>query len=277
MARIGRPGLSDGQRQELWQRWKAGESLSEIGRALGKHPGSIHGVIALRGGVVPIARRRSCRTLTLDEREEISRGLATGDSIRAIAHALHRPPSSISREVARNGGRGNYRAVDADERAWSRARRPKRCRLAASDALCALVAEKLEADWSPEQVAGWLKDAFPDDETMHVSHETIYRSLFIQARGVLKKELIAHLRVRHRMRRSKRASTAGQTRGQIIDAVSIADRPATVEDRAIPGHWEGDLRRGRRTRISRRSSNGRPGLCNSCNSGGKTRRPWCRP
>ena len=241
MARIGRPGLSDGQRQELWQRWKAGESLSAIGRALGKHPGSIHGVIALRGGVVPAERTRSCRSLSLDEREEISRGLAAGDSISAIARGLQREPSSISREVARNGGRLRYRAVDADEQAWSRSRRPKRCRLAESDALCALVAEKLEADWSPEQVAGWLKDAFPDDERMHVSHETIYRSLFIQARGVLKKELIAHLRVRRRMRRSKRASTAGQTRGQIVDAVSIADRPSEVEDRAIPGHWEGDL------------------------------------
>ena len=241
MARIGRPGLSDVQKRELWQRWKAGESLSEIGRALGKHAASIHGVIALRGGVVPADRTRSLRALTLDEREEISRGLATDDSICAIARALQRSTSSISREVARNGGRVKYRAVDADERAWSCARRPKLCRLAESDALCALVAAKLEADWSPEQVAGWLEDAFPDDETMHVSHETIYRSLFIQTRGVLKKELIAHLRVRRRMRRSKRASTAGQTRGHIVDAVSIADRPATVEDRAIPGHWEGDL------------------------------------
>ena len=189
MARIGRPGLSDGQRQKLWQRWKAGESLSEIRRALGKHSGSIHGVIALRGGVVPAERTRSGRALTLDEREEISRGLAADDSLRAIARALQRPPSSISREVARNGGRLRYRAVDADEQAWSRSFRPKLCRLAESDALCALVAEKLEADWSPEQVAGWLEDAFPDDETMHVSHETICRSLFIQARGVLKKEL----------------------------------------------------------------------------------------
>ncbi len=186
MARIGRPGPSDGQRQELLQRWKAGESLSEIGRAL-KAPGLHSWRNRPPGGVVPAERTRSCRAITLDEREEISRELATDDSICAIARALQRNPSSISREVARNGGRLRYRAVDADEQAWSRSRRPKRCRLAESDALCALVAEKLEADWSPEQVAGWLKDAFPDDETMHVSHVTIYRRLFIQARGVLKK------------------------------------------------------------------------------------------
>ena len=246
MKRIGRPGLSDPQKLELWARWKSGASLSDIGRVLGKHPGSIHGVVAARGGIVPPARVRTRRSLTPVEREGISRGLAAGDSIRTIARGLQRAPSSISREVARNAGRSLYRAVDADERAWERAVRPKRCHLATRPALCAMVAIKLEADWSPAQIAGWLVVEFPDDVTMHVSHETIYRSLYIQARGVLRKELLAHLRTRRRMRRSKRASTAGQPRGQIVDAVPISERPATVEDRAIPGHWEGDLLTGAR-------------------------------
>lgn len=258
MGRIGRPGLSDAQKLDLWRRWKAGESLSEIARGLGKHPGSIYGVLAIYGGVVPRVRSRSCRALTFRERETISRELATGRSIRAIARELHRPPSTISREVTRNTGRSTYRAVEADERAWGRAVRPKRCHLATYPALCAVVAAKLEEDWSPVQIAGWLAREFPDDETMHVSPETIYRSLFIQARGVLKKELRAHLRTRRRMRRSEHASTAGQARGQIVDAVSIADRPAEIEDRAIPGHWEGDLLAGAKnthiaTLVERRS------------------------
>jgi IS30 family transposase len=241
MAQMGRPGLSAARKRELWQRWKDGESLSEIARALGKQPGSIHGVVAANGGIVPPARRRSCRTLSLREREEISRSLAAGYSMRQIATALHRPPSTISREVARNGGRPRYRASDAAEIAWERARRPKRCRLAVQGRLRRLVARKLSLEWSPEQIAGWLKRRYPDQQELQISHETIYRSLFIQARGVLKKELVRHLRTRRTMRRSKRASTAGQARGQIIDAVSIRERPAAVENRAVPGHWEGDL------------------------------------
>jgi IS30 family transposase len=168
MGRIGRPGLSDAQKLDLWRRWKTGESLSEIARVLGKYPGSIYGVLAVRGGVVPRARTRSCRALTFSERETISRGLATGCSIRAIARELCRPPSTNSREVTRNTGRSSYRAVEADERAWGRAVRPKRCHLATYPALCAVVAGKLEADWSPVQIAGWLAREFPDDETMHV-------------------------------------------------------------------------------------------------------------
>lgn len=241
MARIGRPGLSDEQKRELWRRWKEGESLSEIGRALGKHAGSVHGVLSTNGGIVPALRRRSRLALTLAEREDISRGLAAGHSLRQMATTIHRAVSTISREIKRHGGRLKYRASQADEQAWDNSRRPKDCRLAINARLQRLVAAKLKAKWSPEQIAGWLRLRFPDDEIMQVSHETIYRSLFIQARGVLKKELMAHLRSRRVMRRSKLAHTEGQPRGQIIDAVSIRERPAEVEDRAVPGHWEGDL------------------------------------
>jgi IS30 family transposase len=241
MARMGRPGLSDKEKAELWKRWQAGQSLSEIGVALGKHAGSIHGVISLKGGIAPTARKRSSRHLTLQEREQISRGLAKNMSMRAIAKDLGRSASTICREVSRNRGTVLYRAADADEQGWGRALRPKACFLASRPKLCALIASKLASKWSPEQVSGWLKHTFPDDPDMQVSHETIYRSLFIQARGVLKKELVSHLRSRRMMRRSKLSTTKGRPRGQIIDAVSIRDRPAEVEDRAIPGHWEGDL------------------------------------
>ncbi len=241
MAQMGRPGLSAVQKTELWQRWKAGQSLSDIGRALGKHAGSVHGVVSSNGGFVPAARRRSRLALALAEREEISRGMAADTSLRQIAAGIGRSPSTVSREIARHGGRNHYRASEADVRAWDRARRPKPCRLAVHRLLNQAVASKLKLDWSPEQIAGWLKLQFPDDESMRVSHETIYRSLFIQARGVLKKELMEHLRSRRMMRRSKNASTDGQPRGQIVDGVSIRERPAEIEDRAIPGHWEGDL------------------------------------
>lgn len=241
MATMGRPGLSASQKADLWQRWKDGQSLSEIGSALGKHAGSIHGVLSSNGGIVPYARRRSRRALTLTEREEISRGISSGESIRQIASRLGRAPSTVSREIARHGGRRKYRATLADSVAWQRALRPKLCRLAVHKELQGVVAELLSLDWSPEQISGWLRVQFPDDETMRVSHETIYRSLFIQARGVLKKELVKHLRSNRMMRRSKKASSEGQPRGQIVDAVSIRERPAEVEDRSIPGHWEGDL------------------------------------
>jgi len=241
MARRGRPGLSPEQKRELWSRWKAGESLSEIGRALGKQPGSIHGVVASNGGYVPAVRRRSARVLTITEREEISRGLAEGASLRRIAGRLHRAPSSISREVARHGGRHRYRAARAEERAWDRARRPKPCKLAAVPRLRELVAGKLAEEWSPEQISGWLARTYPGEQDLQVSTETIYRSLFVQARGVLRKELTAHLRTRRTMRRSRQATRSGQGRGGIVDAVSIRERPAEASDRAVPGHWEGDL------------------------------------
>ena len=214
MGRVRRPRMSAREKVELWKRWKRGESLSDIGRALGRIPGAVHHVVSARGGMPPPSRTRSRRSLTLTERDEISRGLARGYSVRQIGVRLSRAPSTISREVRRNGGRRQYRASVADARAWDRARRPKPCRLALSPLLRALVAEKLAADWSPQQIAGWLKRTFPQDPCLHVSHETIYLSLFVQSRGVLKKALNAHLRRRRRMRRSKHASTAGQCRGQ---------------------------------------------------------------
>ena len=241
MAQMGRPGLSASQKAELWQRWKSGQSLSDIGRALSKHAGSVHGIVSSNGGITPAVRRRSRRALMLAEREEISRGIATGFSIRQIAATIGRPPSTVSREIERHGGRNTYRASSADTQAWDQARRPKPCRLATHNGLQRIVAHKLKLDWSPEQIAGWLKLKFANNESMRVSHETIYRSLFIQARGVLRKELIGHLRSRRMMRRSKNASTDGQPRGRIVDGVSIRERPTDVEDRAIPGHWEGDL------------------------------------
>ena len=241
MAQMGRPGLSAADKADLWNRWKNGQSLSDIGRALGKHAGSIHGVVSSNGGVVPVARRRSRLALTIAEREEISRGISAGYSGREIAVMICRSPSTVSREIERHGGRAKYRASEADALAWKYARRPKPCRLATNLKMQKIVARKLQIDWSPEQIAGWLRLKFPNDQSMHVSHETIYRSLFIQARGVLKKELIGHLRSGRMMRRSKNASTEGQPRGRIVDGISISERPAEIEDRAIPGHWEGDL------------------------------------
>lgn len=241
MAQMGRPGLSPQQKAELWTRWKAGQSLSDIGRGLGKHAASIFGVLVSRGGVAPPNRRRSRLSLSIQDREEISRGLVAGLSMRKISEQLGRSPSTVSREVSRNHGRQKYRASNADERAWRQASRPKQCRLAANRSLQMVVAEKLGNHWSPQQVSGWLEVKYLEDRTMRVSHETIYKSLFVQARGVLKKELISLLRSKRMMRRGKTSTTQGQPRGQIIDAVSIRDRPAEVEDRAIPGHWEGDL------------------------------------
>lgn len=241
MAQRGRPGLSRAQKAELWERWKRGESLSDIGRSLGKHAGSVFVVLQSSGGIYRPPRRRAPRALTVSEREEISRGIAARESIRGIAAILGRSPSTVSREIARNGGKDGYRAAIADAAAWGRACRPKPCKLARYGGLRRIVARKLSLDWSPEQISGWLKQTFPDDESMWVSHETIYRSLFVQARGVLKKELVKHLRSHRVMRRSQRASTEGQPRGRIVDGVSIRERPASIEERAIPGHWEGDL------------------------------------
>ncbi len=241
MPRTGRPGLSAQQKKELWNRWKDGQSLSEIGRALGKHAGSIHGVLSASGGIFPREKQRRRDTLTLAEREEISRSLATQCSLRSIAERLGRAPSTISREINRNGGIQRYRATAAESKFIERARRPKPCKLTTNQQLNVVVADRLQKDWSPEQIAGWLAKTYEGNMEMQVSHETIYRSLFIQARGVLKRELISHLRSRRMMRRGKTATTAGQPRGQIVDAVSIRERPPMVEDRAIPGHWEGDL------------------------------------
>src|ERR1700732_3795263 len=233
--------LSANQRVDMWSRWKAGQSLHESGRAFGKDHVSIQFMLSQHGGIVPAARRRSLLTLTLAEREDISLGIASGLSIREIAKGLERAVSTVSREVARHGGRPLYRANEADHQAWESAFRPKRCLLAIHVKLQEIVAGKLILDWSPEQISGWLKIQYPEDESMRVSHETIYRSLFIQARGVLKKELIQHLRFKRRIRRSRHARDSGHHKGQIVDAISIRERPAEIEDRAIPGHWEGDL------------------------------------
>jgi IS30 family transposase len=234
-------GLSAVQKSDLWGRWKGGQSLHEIGRALGKSHSSIRCVVSLRGGFVPSIRRRSLLSLTLSEREDISRGVASGSSIREIAKGLQRAASTVSRGVARHGGRPLYRANEAEHQAWESTLRPKRCLLAIHVKLQRIVASKLVLDWSPEQISGWLKIQYPEDESLRVSHETIYRSLFIQARGALKKELLGHLRSKRRIRRSQRSRIFKDSRGQIVDAISIRERPAEIRDRAIPGHWEGDL------------------------------------
>ncbi|MET0986845.1 MAG: IS30 family transposase, partial [Steroidobacteraceae bacterium] len=230
----------EAMRAAVWDCWEEGLCMREISRALEVRSPQVRAIVGSCGGIRPPPRRGSVRVLSAVEREEISRGLAAGCSMREIARHLHRAPSSISREIARHGRHG-YRALIADERAWQGACRPKRCLLARDEALRQWVTHKLLIDWSPQQISGWLKAAYPDDERMRVSHETIYRSLFVQARGVLKQELSAHLRQRRYLRRSRKASTRPSSRGQIEDAVCISERPAQVQDRAVPGHWEGDL------------------------------------
>lgn len=227
-------------REQIWERWNDGLSILAISRALEVRMLTVQSVIQLGGGITPPPRRRSPRVLNRMEREEISRGLRAGCSMREIARYLCRAPSSVSREIARHGGTQRYRAVIADERAWKYARRPKRCLLSQHEPLRQLVTQKLLIDWSPQQISGWLKIAYPHDETMRVSHETIYRSLFVQARGALKKELTAHLRRGQTLRRNRNAARQASPFG-VIDGICIRERPAQVEDRAVPGHWEGDL------------------------------------
>ena len=225
----------------MWDRWQQGESLHAIARLFGRSHSSIQGILARTGGIRPPRRRRSRRALTLSEREEISRGVVAEQSLRSIATSLGRAPSTVSREVNRNGGRRRYRANKADQCAWHRGHRPKTCKLVGNRALARIVAIKLQLEWSPDQVAGWLKCTYPDDANYKVSHETIYKSLFIQARGALKKELLQHLRKTRAMRRSRHKSLKGEGLGQITNAVSIRERPAEVADRVVPWHWEGDL------------------------------------
>jgi IS30 family transposase len=235
------------QKAEMWDRWRNGESLASIARLFDRSHSSVQNIIRATGGIRPPQRKRSSLALTLSEREEISRGMVADASIRAIAATLGRAASTVSREICRNGGRQGYRANQADAAAWDRARRPKDCKLWENRALCQIVVDKLRLHWSPEQIAGWLKRRYPDDENHQVSHETIYRSLFIQARGVLEKELRQCLRSPRAMRRSRHNSLKGAGLGQITDTVSIRERPAAVEDRAVPGHWEGDLIFGTKT------------------------------
>jgi len=241
MPRRKRSRFSPAQKTEIWKRWKTGQSLHEIGRVFDKPHTSIRHFLLPRGGIAPAARGRSRLALTLAEREDISRGIASGSSIREIARGMSRAASTVSREVRRHGDRPAYRAHDADCQAWVSALRPKRCLLAMNQKLRDIVASKLILDWSPEQISGWLKNRYPDNPSMRVSHETIYRSLFIQARGVLKKELMDYLRSKRHMRRSQHSHIFKDSRGRIADAISIRGRPAEVEDRAVPGHWEGDL------------------------------------
>jgi len=229
------------QKGLMWDRWQKGESLGSIARLFSRGHSSIQRIVAETGGIRPALRRRSRLALTLVEREEISRGVVAGHSIRSIAATLDRAPSTISRELRRNGDRPRYRASQADQAAWDRARRPKTCKLVENRALARIVAKKLTLQWSPEQIAGWLNCTYPDDEHDQVSHETIYRSLFIQARGALKKELLQHLRRTRVMRRSRHHTQKTDDHGRITDTVSISERPASVADRAVPGHWEGDL------------------------------------
>ena len=232
---------SEPQKKEMWDRWQKGESLHDIARLFDRGHSSVRRIIAESGGIRPADRKRSRLALTLSEREEISRGIVGGSSIRQIAKRLNRSPSTISREIKRNGGIDHYRASEAEQAAWDRAQRPKPCKLANNAFLCRTIANKLKLHWSPQQIAGWLKRTYPGDEHKTVSHETIYRSLFIQARGVLKKELLQYLKTQRTLRRSRYTSLKNSGLGQIKNMASIRERPASVEDRAVPGHWEGDL------------------------------------
>ena len=225
----------------LWSRWQQGETAVQISAVLGCHRGTVTWVVDRAGGLRPRERRRAAQALSLAEREEISRGLAAADGVRALARRMGRAPSTISRELRRHGGRTHYRASLADAAAWERARRPQRCRLAQRPALRRLVEQKLCADWSPQQIAAWLTRMYPEEPTMQVSHETIYRALYVQARGALKRALVAHLRRGQRYRRPRATARADRGPGQLIDIVSIAARPPSADTRAVPGHWEGDL------------------------------------
>lgn len=241
MSRRKRRWYTAAEKSEMWDRWQRGESLNAIARAFETSHSAITKNFARFGGIRPSGRQRSRLALTLSEREEISRGIVGGLSLRTIARQLGRAPSTISREISRNSGLKRYRAYQADKAAWDRAYRPKPCKLAGSLRLRRIIASKLQCHWSPEQIAGWLKKAHAGNERLQVSHETIYRSLFIQARGVLKRELLQYLRTKRVMRYPQKTSLKGKGLGHITDAISIRERPASVEDRAVPGHWEGDL------------------------------------
>ena len=244
MGEIARVRFTPKEKAELWERWKSGHCVADIARALERRNKSgVYKLLALNGGIAPRARRRAAGALRLEEREEISRGVAAGCSIRAIAARLDRAASTVSRELKRNGGAGQYRASDAERCAWERAQRPKPCRLATHPELRWCVAQKLALQWSPKQISGWLRREYASDQEMHISYETIYKSLFVQTRNVLKKELMGHLRTRRQLRQAK-GGTAKIGLGSIVDAVSIRERPAEAEDRAVPGHWEGDLLNG---------------------------------
>jgi IS30 family transposase len=215
----------EAQKALMWDRWKAGDILHEIGKLFDRPHTSIQPILSTTGGIRPPARRRARLALSLAEREEISRSLAAGESIRCVARRLQRAASTISRELLRNGGKTCYRAAKADGAAWERARCPKTCKLTSNPALAQIVAVKLQSQWSPEQIAGWLKRTYPDDKDLQVSHEAIYRTLFVQNRGALKKELLAHLRRTRGMRRSDHCTQKTPIHRRIVDAVPISERP----------------------------------------------------
>lgn len=235
------PRISASERQQLWQRWKAGESIRQIARGLAWWPTQVRRELCEHGGYAPCERKRAEHQLTLAQREEISRGLSADLPMRRIAAQLGKAASTVSREIRRNGGRCHYRAAEAEAAAWQRAQRPKRCLLRQNRRLCRYVAQGLRQQWSPQQIADRVERDHPNDQSMRVSHETIYRSLFVQGRGALKKQLLQHLRSQRKLRRPHHRRGQGHGRGQIVDAVSIRERPAEVADRAVPGHWEGDL------------------------------------
>jgi IS30 family transposase len=237
--------LTPAEVDEVWARWRSGQAVKVLARQMRVNPSTVRDLLHRTGGIRPAPKRRWEVRLSLAEREEISRGLAAGLSVRLIAAGLGRAPSTVSREVFGNGGRSRYRAAAADRAAWSRATRPKATKLANSPALAKLVAAKLELDWSPEQIAGWLRTEFPDDGAMQVSHESIYRSLFVQTRGNLRKELTTHLRTKRTTRRPAGARQR-DGRGGRPGILHISQRPAEADDRAVPGHWEGDLVFGKR-------------------------------
>ena len=228
-------------RETIWDMREAGVPVKRIAKHLGRQNSSLRRFIADHGGTRPSPRQRSDLRLSLEEREEISRGLAAGRSMREIAIRLRRSPSTVCREVNANGGSAKYRALDADRRASRQALRPKRAKLSQCRRLRGAVERKLEARWSPEQISSWLAETYPEDPEMQVSHETIYQSLFVQGRGALRKELHSCLRTGRAMRRAKAYTKGGVGQGQLANMVMISERPAEVADRAVPGHWEGDL------------------------------------
>ena len=236
--------FTSAERAEIWQRLQGGQTTVEVAAALGRWPSAIQRLLETSGGARPSGRRRRISALTFAEREEISRGLAAGLGCRTIAARLKRSPSTISREMGRNGGALRYRAAAADRRAEACARRPKVAKLAHCARLRGVVEAKLALKWSPQQISRWLATAFPTDLEMRVSHETIYMSLFVQGRGALRHELHRSLRTGRALRRSKHRVV--DTKGKLRDMVLISERPAEVEDRAVPGHWEGDLIMGTR-------------------------------
>jgi IS30 family transposase len=241
------PRFSRREAVAIFRRFKAGERLTDIGQSLLCRPAVIFNLMSRYGGIEPKERVRPGKALTASEREEISRGLSSGESFRCIARRLNRQPSTVFREVEKNGGRDEYRARLAEQNAWDRRQRPKSCKLQRNRELAARVTKLLEDDYSPQQISNELKAEFPNAPEHHVSHETIYRTLFFQARGALKKELIKHLR-RAKTMRSPRQKNKPTRDAAIPDLISISQRPAEVEDRAVPGHWEGDLIAGYRNR-----------------------------